>query len=65
MQIIQQFIKGFKKKLIIKGKKMLRDKLQKKGLLFPILPYLNLLLQKIPSKMMMWNKRCLWKILHI
>ncbi len=29
---------------------MLKDNFQKKGLLFPILPYLNFLLQKIPSK---------------
>jgi len=36
---IQQFIKGFKNKLIMKGNKMLRNNLQKKGFLFPILPY--------------------------
>jgi len=57
MQIIQQFIKGFKNKLIIKVEKMFLKNLQIKGLLFPILPYLNFLLQKIPSKRMMWNKK--------
>jgi len=30
MQIIQQFLKGFKNKLIMKGKKMLRNNLPKK-----------------------------------
>jgi hypothetical protein len=50
MQIIQQFIKGFKKKYIFKGKKMLKDDLQRKGLLFPILPYLDFLLQKSLQK---------------
>jgi hypothetical protein len=49
---------------IIKGKKMLINNLQRRGLVFSILPYLNFLLQKILSKRMMWNKRCLWRILH-
>ncbi len=43
---------------------MLKDNLQRRGLLFPILPYLNFLVQKIPSKRMMWSKRCLWRIFH-
>jgi hypothetical protein len=50
MQIIQQFIKGFNKKLIIKEKKMLKDNLQRKGLLFPILPYLIFFASKDPFK---------------
>ncbi len=49
--------KRFQEELIIKGKKMLRDNLQRKGLIFPIFPYLNFLLQK-----MMWSKICLWNL---
>jgi hypothetical protein len=36
---------------------MLKENIQRRGLLFPILPYLNFLLQKISSKKMMWNKK--------
>ncbi len=56
--------KKFQEESIINRKKMLKDNLQRKGLLFPILPYLIFLLQKILSKRMMWDKTCLWGILH-
>jgi hypothetical protein len=59
--------KKFQKKLIIEGEKMLRDNLQRRrliGLIFSILPYLIFLLQRSPSKRMLWSKRCLWRILH-
>jgi hypothetical protein len=46
-----------------KPSSFLRDKLQKKIVLL-ILPYMNFLFQKIPSKRMMWSKYCLWRILN-
>jgi hypothetical protein len=49
--------KRFQKELIIKGKKMLRNNLHRKGFIFPIFPYLNFLFQK-----MMWSKICLWNL---
>jgi hypothetical protein len=56
--------KRFQEKINNQGEENVERQKQRKGLLFPILPYLNFLLQKIPSKRMMWSKRCLWKFLH-